>query len=123
MPIVTVPVELADRTTPLSWTPERNSKLFSFVDLWLTGHPIRPDDSPMVVVLREIFLRIHATLLKLAPAEVPTVTYEAVVRQIEDDTRITGKLYIECMGALESVWCLVALVLETAFTKHTPDSE
>lgn len=123
MPIITRPVELVDRTTPLSWAPEHNNALFSFVDSWLTGHPIRPDDSPMVVVLREIFLRIYATLLKLAPGEAPAIIYEAVVRQIEDDTRITGKLYVECMGALESTWCLVALVLKTEFTKHTPDSK
>lgn len=125
MPIVFVEMELVAHDAPLTWSSdsETQQRLYAHVSEWLRAHPIKVDDTAMVVVTREIFMRIHATIQKLDPDTTPTIEYRQIVTQIDHDTRIIGELRKECIETLDTAWQLIAVMLEFGFTTYTPDDD
>lgn len=133
MPIVTSPfvnldafnvemveLETLDLASPLTWSPDTVSRnnLQDWVIEWRRAHPIRIDDDPMIVVTREILIRIHVVLLNPWPSAAQEIEYDVVMRQIDYDSRIVGELRNQCLAIFDQAWCRMANVLECAFTKY-----
>ena len=123
--VTTIDLETTDLRNPITWPVDRETerKLKTEVVGWLKAHPIRINDDPMVIVIREILSRMHAVLTHPSSGTAPEIEYGAVRRQIDADSRITGELPDACLAVFDITWCGVAIELECAFTKHAPDDD